>query len=300
MKETTGLVDFVLPQTGEACQTWYRIVGELTPDTTPLVILHGGPGMDHVYMLPHIELTRSYGIPVIFYDQIGIGKSTHLPTKPREFWTMDPFMDELDNLLKKLGVSGRFDLLGHSWGVMLAADYASLRQPSGLRKLILSSGLPSTALWEEAMHRHLSAWPPEFGEMVLRHEREGTTDAEEYKKAMDEFSAKHVCQVQPTPQQLTDSFAAMYEDLTVYNNMFGSEIEVLGTMKGWSCIDRLHSIKCETLITNGRDDGAQDSVVEPFFQKIAGAKWVRFLGSHIPFFEDTDSYFLVVGRFLTT
>ncbi|KAG1851018.1 hypothetical protein C8R48DRAFT_727003, partial [Suillus tomentosus] len=77
--------------------------------------------MSHIYMISHTEIYSLYDIPVIFYDQLGIGKSTHLRDKPAECWTPELFMDELDNLLVQLGVESDFDLLGHSWGGMLAA-----------------------------------------------------------------------------------------------------------------------------------------------------------------------------------
>ena len=55
-------------------------------------------------------------IPVVFYDQIGNGESSHIKNKPDTFWRAELFMDELDNLLKKLGIYDDFELLGHSWG----------------------------------------------------------------------------------------------------------------------------------------------------------------------------------------
>jgi len=55
-------------------------------------------------------------IPVILYDQLGIGASSHYPGVPKDFWVPELFMDELDNLTRALGIHEDFDLLGHSWG----------------------------------------------------------------------------------------------------------------------------------------------------------------------------------------
>lgn len=55
-------------------------------------------------------------IPVILYDQIGNGASSHWPDAPKEFWVPSLFMDELNNLTQALGISDDFDLLGQSWG----------------------------------------------------------------------------------------------------------------------------------------------------------------------------------------
>jgi L-proline amide hydrolase len=85
--------------------TWYRVVGDLKSKLTPAVVIHGGPGAPHNYVLGIVNLIASTGRPVIVYDQIGSGQSTHLKDKPSEFWTVDLFKQELKLLLKELKVS---------------------------------------------------------------------------------------------------------------------------------------------------------------------------------------------------
>jgi pimeloyl-ACP methyl ester carboxylesterase len=117
MTESTGSIPFRFG--GETFETFYKAVGDVRSSSRrPLVVLHGGPGISHEYMLPHLDLFASYGIPVITYDQIGIGRSTRLPEKPDSFWTVDLFIAELENLLIHFGITESFDLLGHSWGGM--------------------------------------------------------------------------------------------------------------------------------------------------------------------------------------
>lgn len=83
LKVTEGEVEFVVPAAGKICKTWYKVVGALGGPTSchPLVALHGGPGVNHAYLLVLSDLTRAHGIPLIVYDQIGTGNSTHLPEK---------------------------------------------------------------------------------------------------------------------------------------------------------------------------------------------------------------------------
>ena len=76
-------------------ETWYRVVGDLESDaSTPVVICHGGPGAAHDYCEAIADLNR-FGRACVLYDQIGCGKSQHLPDAPAEFWTPQLFKDEL-------------------------------------------------------------------------------------------------------------------------------------------------------------------------------------------------------------
>ena len=120
-KPSQGLIPFHVPAAGKPCETWYKIVGDLRHGI-PLILAHGGPGGGHEYLLPFTDLHEKYGKTVIFYDQIGCGKSTRLREKAgdEEFWTVELFVEELDNLVDFLGLRSRgFDYLGQSWGGML-------------------------------------------------------------------------------------------------------------------------------------------------------------------------------------
>lgn len=214
---TTGEVDFVY--NGESFKTWYKVFGDLHSGATPLVVLHGGPGVPHNYVLPHARLAAERGIPVVFYDQVGCGQSTHRTDKPAAFWAIPLFVAELDNLLSALGIAGGFDLLGHSWGGILAAEFAATTQPRGLRRLILADSLASMALWEVSVGKLLGRMPQGVQEVIKRHEAAGTTDSVEYQEAMQAFYREYVCRLDPWPQDLLDAFAALEKNSVVYQAM---------------------------------------------------------------------------------
>jgi surfactin synthase thioesterase subunit len=86
-------------------------------------------------------------------------RSTHLPEKAAEFWTIDLFIDELVNLLSYLGMAADYDILGHSWGGMLGAEFVVHRQPAGLKYLILANSLTEMSLWNES-HENLPTGGP--------------------------------------------------------------------------------------------------------------------------------------------
>ena len=181
-------------------ETWYRVTGDLSADLTPLVVVHGGPGCSHDYLLSLAEIAQS-GRPVIHYDQVGGGRSTHLPDKGPDFWTVDLFLCELDNLLEFFGIANRYHLLGQSWGGMLGAEHA-IRRPRGLRALIISNSPASMDLWASEAKILRSEMPKEFEVALDRHEADGTTNDPEYLAATQAYYDLHVCRVVPNPPEV--------------------------------------------------------------------------------------------------
>ena len=177
-------------------------------------------------MRPHLEWAQSSGVPTILYDQVGCGKSTSLRGREASFFTVDLYMSELENVLAYFSIAGNFDLLGHSWGGMLAADWVTARHPPGIHSLILADSPVSIELWEVSVNKLLGRFPDEFRAMLKRHEENGTTDAEEYQEGMMGFYQKHMCTVSPWPQGLNDAFAALGEDPTVYYTMCATQCSI--------------------------------------------------------------------------
>jgi L-proline amide hydrolase len=132
----------------------------------------------------------------VLYDQIGCGNSTHLPDAPADFWTVQLFKDELQLLLEHLGIANRYELVGQSWGGMLAMDWALDPRP-GLVALGICDSPASMNLWVEEANRLRSELPDEVNATLLRHEEAGTTDSVEYVAATQFFYNRHVCRVVP-------------------------------------------------------------------------------------------------------
>jgi L-proline amide hydrolase len=281
-------------------QTWYRVTGNLDMGGVPLVMLHGGPGCTHDYLLRQADLVDT-GRAVVHYDQLGNGRSTHLPDAPADFWTPELFLAELDNLLAELGIADRYALLGQSWGGMLAAEHA-VRQPAGLRALVIADSPASMDLWSAAAGELRAELPPEVDAVLREHEEAGTTDSAAYQEAMQVFYGKHVCRTVPMPDEVAATFAAMEGDPTVYGTMNGpSEFHVIGSLRGWSIVDRVGSISVPTLLASGRYDEATTDTVAPFFNGIPDVRWSVFAeSSHMPNVEETESFNAVVAGFLAS
>ncbi|ESK94107.1 proline-specific peptidase [Moniliophthora roreri MCA 2997] len=238
---TEGQIEFKIADDVPPCFTYYKVVGELHNGKTLLIALHGGPGVNHEYLLVLSDLTKMLQIPLVVYDQIGTGRSTHYPNKMGDvaFWTEELFVRELDNLINNLGISDGYILCGHSWGGMLAARHA-VRQPKGLKKLILMSAPADMKLWVTAQDRLRSLLPKEVQEVLTKHEKEGTTDSAEYQEAVGVFYARYLCIMDPMPAEVTAGFAEIEKDPTVYLTMNGpSEFHITGLLANWSIVDEV-------------------------------------------------------------
>lgn len=296
MNVTTGNAPF------RGYATWYRITGDLAAarrdGVVPLVVLHGGPGAPHPYLLSLTELAAQ-GRPVIHYDQLGCGNSTRLPDADPASWTVDLFLDELDNLLRHLGIEDRYDVLGQSWGGMLAAEHA-VRRPRGLRRLVLADSPASMAGWSKAANSLRADLPDDVREALERHEATGAYEHPEYLAATDEFYARHVCRLVPVPPEVAMTFMSLGEDPTVYSAMNGpNEFHVIGSLAKWSIIDRLNQVEAPTLVINGRYDEATAECVAPYVERIPNASRHVFEdSSHMPHVEEREEYLRVVGGFL--
>lgn len=278
-------------------RTWFRVTGDLDSGRLPLIVAHGGPGCTHDYVDSFKDLAAT-GRAVVHYDQIGNGHSTHLPDAPSEYWAVDLFLAELNNLIAHLGIRD-YALLGQSWGGILGAEHA-VRQPAGLKALIIANSPASMALWSEAANELRQALPAEVQATLQRHEDAGTTDSAEYRAASDVFYARHVCRVQPMPAEVARTFAAIDADPTVYHAMNGpTEFHVIGSMRDWTIIDRLSRIQVPTLLISGRYDEATPATVQPFADGIADVQWQIFeQSSHMPHVEERDACMACVARFL--
>ena len=302
-----GTIPFDAPGANIPCHTAYSIYGPLPSASTsvPLVVLHGGPGCAHEYLLPLTDLAGGpKARPVVFYDQLGCGRSTRLRDRrgDTDFWTEELFRLELDNLLDKLDLKAHgFDLIGHSWGGMLGSAYATYK-PQGLRRLVLSNSPASIPLWIEAANKLKARFPADVQAAVEEGERSGNFDSKEYQHAMHAFYRQHVCRVEPYPApELKATEKALEDDSTVYNTMNGpTEFTITGSLKTWSVIERLGLIEVPTLLLNGQYDEAQESCVEPFFQHIPKVRWVTIQdASHMAYVEQREKYMDFVKGFLT-
>ena len=278
--------------------TWYRVVGDLKSSKTPVMILHGGPGAGHNYCEPIAEVLAQTGRAGVLYDQIGCGNSTHLPDKPKEFWTPELFMEELVLLTEHLGISHKYDIVGQSWGGMLGMQFA-ITKPKGLNAMVIADSPASMEVWVSEANKLRKELPPEVEATLLKHEAAETTEDPEYVAAVDVFYSRHLCRI-PQPPYVLASFEQLAADPTVYHTMNGpSEFHVIGSLKHWDIRPQLKEISTPTLLVSGQYDEAPPAMVKEIQGLIPGSKWELFAeSSHMPHVEEPAKFKRVVSEFL--
>jgi L-proline amide hydrolase len=278
--------------------TWYRVVGDLKSSKTPVMILHGGPGAGHNYCEPIADVLAQTGRAGVLYDQIGCGNSTHLPDKPKEFWTPELFMEELVLLTEHLGISNKYNIVGQSWGGMLGMQFA-IQKPKGLNAMVIADSPASMEVWVSEANKLRKELPPEVEATLLKHEAAETTEDPEYIAAVDVFYSRHLCRI-PQPPYVVASFDQLAADPTVYHTMNGpSEFHVIGSLKHWDIRPQLKEIKTPTLLVSGQYDEATPAMVKEIQGLIPGSKWELFAeSSHMPHVEEPAKFKRVVSEFL--
>ncbi|NVJ46562.1 MAG: alpha/beta fold hydrolase [Cytophagia bacterium] len=121
-------------------EVYYKTMGE----GEPLLVIHGGPVLDHSYFLPHLEsLAKDYEL--IFYDQRASGRSS--VEIDSATMNLTGFVEDIEQIRQKLGYD-RLNVFGHSWGGLIAMKYA-IAHDEKVNHLILSNSMaPSAADWQ--------------------------------------------------------------------------------------------------------------------------------------------------------
>lgn len=281
-------------------ETWYRITEPDHPvaGALPLVVLHGGPGMAHDYVRNLEAFADETGRTVVHHDQFGCGRSSHRPDAPADLWQPQLFVDEYLALVAHLGL-GEHHVLGQSWGGMLGAEIA-VRRPGGIASLSICNSPASMQLWVEGAAGLRAQLPAEVQDALTRHEDAGTVEDPEYVAATQVFYERHVCRVVPMPADFVASEEQMEAEPTVYHTMNGpNEFHVIGSLRAWSVIDRLHRVDVPTFVVAGEHDEATPATWQPFVEQIPDARQHVFPGaSHCTHLEQPEEFRRVVGAFL--
>lgn len=249
---------------------WYRIVGE--GSNTPLLVLHGGPSFPSYYLDPLAELSN--GRPVIFFDQLGCGRSDRITDTT--LMTIDAHIDQITRLLQSLDVNEIY-LYGHSWGTMLGIDYY-LRHGDGVKAMILSGPCLDAKRWV-ADADTLIAQLPDSVRTVLQKSIEGVVeDSARLASSVITYMDNYYARKKPVSPSLDSSTVQM--GVNVYQYMWGNnEFYATGTLKDFDRTADLGRIAVPTLYIAGEFDAARPSTVGYYQSLTPGSRLVIVPGA---------------------
>jgi proline iminopeptidase len=273
-------------------KVWYRLSGA-GKSRPALIALHGGPGASHLCFEALDPLSDER--PVLLYDQLGSGRSDR--PKDGSLWTIERFVEELDQIIRGLGLR-KVSLLGHSWGSILAFEYMLRKHPQNVTSLIFAGPCFSTSRWISDQRAYLREFPAAMQEVVRKAEAAGQFESKDYQDVMDAYYRRHLCRMDPWPACLQEAMRNLNPD--VYVHMWGpSEFTATGTLKGYEKVPRLAEIKLPVLFTCGEFDEASPATTRYYSSMLPGSKVVVFPGaSHCHIFEKPAEYVSALRSFL--
>jgi proline iminopeptidase len=271
-------------------RVWYRRIGG--GPGIPLLALHGGPGGTSCRFEALAPLADER--PVIFYDQLGSGRSD----RPADttLWRVERFVDELEAVRRGLGLE-RVHLLGHSWGGALATEYMVTRRPEGVASLILSSPLLSTPRWIADADTLRATLPAAIRQVLDVHEAAGTIDDPAYAAATDSFYARFVRRLPVAPEPRCEGVTG---NDTIYRQMWGpTEFRATGSLRDWDRSAALPSLTLPVLLVAGEFDEARPTTLETFRRTMPDARLVVIPGAaHGTYRERPADYIDALRGFL--
>ncbi len=280
---------------------FYKTVGR----GAPLLVLHGGPGASHDYFLPYLlPLMRTNRL--VFIDERGSGQSEKIADPAA--YTVEAMVEDVEAVRQKLNL-GKVNLLGHSFGGVLAQGYA-LKYQQNLAHLVLCSTFQSTRKMNDVFRTMKAKMPPGLRARIDKMEKAGLYGhGREYEK--NRYSAEYMIAAwgegyfpylyRERPDANYDPVAngAMAWDL--YRAMWGShgEFVIDGNLASVEYEDRLPSLRVPTLITVGDHDECDPSLARTMHEKIPASRLVILPASgHMTFVDQPGLFNSTVNDFL--
>lgn len=276
--------------TSQSDTIWYKTMGK--SGTTPLILLHGGPGMPSDYLNPLSVLAEDRML--VFFDQAGCGKSGKI--KDLSKLNIPYYVQQLEELRSFLNIE-TFYLYGQSWGSMLGIEYY-FTHPEHVKALILSSPCLNTSIWLEDTRILIRNLSVRIQENINLHEQNQTYEHPDYQEAVQCFYQAYVARKLPWSEDMMnalDKFGA-----EVYNYMWGpSEFRCTGMLQSFDCTSRLKEVSIPVLYIAGEFDEARPETVIKFKQLTPVSEFAMIPGAaHATMHDNPEEDVRVIRQFL--
>jgi proline iminopeptidase len=267
-----------------------------------MLLLHGGPGATHEYLEACDSYLPAAGVEYYYYDQLGSGFSDQ-PDEP-SLWEVDRFVDEVEQVRRALGLSrDNFVLYGHSWGGILAIEYA-LAYQQHLRGLVISNMMSNVPAYNAYAEQVLM---PPMDQAALAEiksmEASGDTGNPRYTELLyEQHYVHHVLRmpVRDWPDPVQRGFSHI--NPAIYVSMQGpSELGISAdaSLAAWERTDDLHLIEVPTLVIGARYDTMDPAHMEMMAGLLPKGRYLHCPnGSHLAMYDDQAAYFAGLNDFL--
>jgi proline iminopeptidase len=257
---------------------------------TPIVILHGGPGLDHTYLLPQMgKLSKNYQL--IFYDQRASGGSSG--NADSISITMDNFIQDLEGIRKAFNL-GKMNLLGHSFGGLLAMYY-SIKYPDNLNSLILLNTAGASREFIDKPGNPKCKMSPEDRD-ALKTLMESDAFLNFTTDGMEKFFRLNF-KKNFYDKSLLGSLNLSLNENTAKHVPYINSI-LLNSLGNFDIHYQLKAIKCITLIIHSEYDPVRLELIERIQNNISNSKLVVLEKcGHFPFIESQEKLFSILEDF---
>ncbi len=278
-------------------RVWTKRVGN--NPRIKLLLLHGGPGATHEYFEAADSFLPAGGVEYYYYDQLGSAYSDQ-PDDPR-LLDVDRFVDEVEQVRQALGLGpDNFYLLGHSWGGILAIEYA-LQHQDKLKGLVISNMMSSIPAYNRyAREVLMPEMDPDALAEAKRMEAAGEHEDPRYEALLQPHYERHVLRrpLAEWPEPALRSFAKINKQ--VYVPMQGpSELGASGLLAQWDRTADLERITVPTLVIGARHDTMDPAWMEMMSRKLPRGQYLHLPdGSHMAMYDDQDAYFAGLLAFM--
>jgi proline iminopeptidase len=282
----------MVPVVGGKYKVWTKKLGS---GRVKVLLLHGGPGFSHEYLEALESFLPQAGIEMYYYDQLGCNNSDQ--PDDTSLWTLARYTEEVEEVRRALGLE-HFVLYGHSWGGILALEYA-LTYPRHLRGLVISNMTAGTQAYLKRTAALKLQLPPDSLARLRALEATANYDAPEYQRIMmEELYPQMLCRTKPWPEPVSRAFRHVNEK--IYNFMQGkSEFLVTGNLKDWERWDRLPEIKVKALTMGAQYDEMDPEDLKKMATLVPNASYAFCPnGSHLCLWDDQEIYFKHLLTFL--
>lgn len=281
-----------------AYRVWTKRVGN--NPTVKVLLLHGGPGATHEYFEAFDSYFPAAGIEYYYYDQLGSAYSDQ-PDEP-ELWELPRFVEEVEQVRRALGLDrSNCYLLGHSWGGILAIEYA-LKYQQHLKALIISNMMASIPAYNwYASSVLMPAMDQAALAEIKRLEAVGEYENPRY---MELLIAHHYVQhiLRMPADQWPDPVNRTFRHLNqkIYMPMQGpSELGASGKLATWDRTGDLGRIAVPTLVIGARYDTMDPAHMEMMASRLPRGRYLFCPnGSHMAMYDDQEVYVRGVIQFI--